>query len=59
VKNTFTPDDVVDTVPLVKFTNVVDLTNTDRQEFQAFIDYSTRLGTLPESVDVTKYLHRF
>jgi NitT/TauT family transport system substrate-binding protein len=59
LKNTFTPDDVVDTVPLVKFTNVADLTNTDRQEFQAFIDYSTRLGTLPETVDVTKYLQRF
>jgi NitT/TauT family transport system substrate-binding protein len=59
VKNTFTPDDVVDTVPLVKFTNVYDLTNTDRQEFQAFIDYSTRLGTLPERVEVTKYLQRF
>src|SRR3990172_3194 len=59
LKNTFTPEDVVDTVPLVKFTNVGDLTNTDRQEFQAFIDYSTRLGTLPEQVDVTKYLQRF
>ncbi len=59
LKNTFTPDDVVDTVPLVKFTNVYDLTNTDRQEFQTFIDYSTRLGTLPEPVDVTKYLQRF
>jgi NitT/TauT family transport system substrate-binding protein len=59
VKNTFTPDDVVDTVPLVKFTNVADLTNVDRQELQAFIDYSTRLGTLPERVDVAKYLHRF
>jgi len=59
VKNTFTPDDVVDTVPLVKFTNVADLTNTDRHEFQTFIDYSTRLGTLPERVEVTKYLQRF
>ena len=59
VKNTFTPEDVVDTVPLVKFTNVADLTNTDRHEFQTFIDYSTRLGTLPERVEVTKYLQRF
>ena len=59
LKNTFTPDDVVDTVPLVKFTNVADLSNNDRLEFQAFIDYSTRLGTLPERVEVTKYLLRF
>jgi NitT/TauT family transport system substrate-binding protein len=59
VKNTFTPDDVVATVPLVKFTNVVDLTAHNRREFQAFIDYSAKLGTLPETVDVTKYLQRF
>ena len=59
VKNTFTPDDVVETVPLVKFTNVADLTNRDRVEFQTFIDYSTQIGTLPERVDVNKYLVRF
>jgi NitT/TauT family transport system substrate-binding protein len=58
-KNTFTPDNVVDTVPLVKFTKVADLLNTDRQDFQAFIDYSTQLGTLPERVDVGRYLLRF
>jgi NitT/TauT family transport system substrate-binding protein len=58
-KNTFTPDNVVDTVPLVKFTKVADLLNTDRQDFQTFIDYSTQLGTLPERVDVNKYLVRF
>jgi len=58
-KNTLTPDDVVDTVPLVKFTNVADLSNADRVEFQAFIDYSTRTGTLTEQVDVTKFLQRF
>lgn len=59
VKNTFTPPDVVDTVPLVKFTNVADLTNRDRQDFQAFIDYSTRNGVLPEQIDVNKYLLKF
>ena len=58
-KNTFTPDDVVDTVPLVKFTKVEDLSNRDRVDFQTFIDYSTQIGTLPERVDVNKYLVRF
>jgi hypothetical protein len=43
----------------VRFVNVANLTNTDRQEFQTFIDYSTRMGTLPDPVDVTKYLQRF
>ena len=56
VKNTFTPDDVVETVPLVKFTNIGDLTNRDRIDFQTFIDYSTRIGTLEGPVDVNKYI---
>ncbi len=59
VKNTFTPPDVVDTVPLVKFTRAADLTNRDLEDFQTFIDYSTRLGTLPERVEVRQYLQRF
>jgi NitT/TauT family transport system substrate-binding protein len=59
VKNTFTPPDVADTVPLVKFTRAADLTNRDLEDFQTFIDYSTRLGTLPERVEVRKYLQRF
>jgi len=58
-KNTFTPDAVVDTVPLVKFTNIKDLTAKDKADFQKFIDFSTSSGTLPEKVDVTKYLYRF
>lgn len=58
-KNTFTPDDVVDTVPLVKFTKVADLSDSDRKDFQTFIDYSTKTGTLPERVDVGKFLLRF
>ncbi len=59
VKNTFTPDDVVDTVPLVKFTRVSDLTNKDRIDFQTFIDYSTRIGTLEGRVDVNQYLVKY
>ena len=58
-KNTFTPDSVVDTVPLVKFTKVADLTAKDKAEFQKFIDFSSENGILPEKVDVTKYLYSF
>jgi NitT/TauT family transport system substrate-binding protein len=59
VKNTFTPPDVADTVPLVKFTKVADMTNRDLEDFQAFIDYSTRIGTLPERVEVRKFVYQF
>ena len=55
-KNTFTPDDVVDTVPMIRYFMAKDLTAKDKADFQKFIDYSVQLGTLPEKVDVTKYL---
>lgn len=59
IKNTFTPDDVVATVPLVKFEMVSELTASDVQDFQRFIDFSVKTGTLPEKVDVSKYLQKF
>jgi NitT/TauT family transport system substrate-binding protein len=59
VKNTLTPEDVVGIVPLVKFEMVENLTGKDIADFQKFIDFSTKTGTLPERVDVTKYLQRF
>jgi len=58
-KNTFTPDDIVATVPLVKFEMVSDLTPADIADFQKFIDFSVKTGTLPEKVDVSKYLVKF
>lgn len=58
-KNTLTPDDVVDTVPLVKFVMTKDLTAKDKADFQRFIDFSVSTGTLSEKVDVTKFLQSF
>ena len=58
LKNTLTPDDIVATVPLVKFTMVNDLSQKDIADFQKFMDFSTATGVLPEKVDVTKYLHK-
>ena len=59
VKNTFTPDDIADTVPMVKFTMVRDLTPKDRADFQRFIDFSVETGTISEKVDVKRFLHSF
>lgn len=58
-KNTFTPDDVVDTVPMIRYFMAKDLTDKDKADFQKFIDFSVQLGTLPEKVDVKKYLQVF
>jgi NitT/TauT family transport system substrate-binding protein len=59
LNNTFTPPDVVDTVPMIRYYMAGDLTAKDKAEFQKFIDFSVKTGTLPENVDVTKYLKTF
>jgi NitT/TauT family transport system substrate-binding protein len=59
VKNTFTPEDVVDTVPMIRYFMAKDLTAKDKADFQKFIDFSVQTGTLPEKIDVTKYLQAF
>ena len=59
VKNTFTPDDVVDTVPMIRYFMAKDLTAKDKADFQKFIDFSVKAGTLEKPVDVTKYLKAF
>lgn len=58
-KNTLTPDDVVDTVPMIKYYMVKDLTPKDKALYQKFIDFSVETGTLSQKVDVTKYLQSF
>jgi NitT/TauT family transport system substrate-binding protein len=58
-KNTLTPEDVVDTVPMVRYFMAGELTDKHKAEFQKFIDFSTAVGTLPERVDITKYLQAY
>jgi NitT/TauT family transport system substrate-binding protein len=58
-KNTLTPEDVVDTVPMVRYFMAADLTDQHKAEFQKFIDFSTEVGTVPEKVDITKYLQAY
>jgi NitT/TauT family transport system substrate-binding protein len=59
LKNTFTPDDVVDTVPMIRYFMAGDLTEKDKAAYQKFIDFSVQTGTLTEKVDVAKYLQTF
>jgi NitT/TauT family transport system substrate-binding protein len=58
-KNTLTPEDVVDTVPMIRYVMTGDLTARDKADYQKFIDFSVTTGTLPEKVDVTKFLEAF
>lgn len=59
VKNTFTPDAVAPTVPLVNFVMASDMTEDDLGEFQKFMDFVTENGVLSETVDVKKAVKTF
>ena len=59
LKNTFTPDDVVDTVPMIRYFMAKDLTAKDKADYQKFIDFSVKNGTLEKSVNVNDYLAAF
>lgn len=59
LKNTFTPENLVDMVPLVGFRNARDLSAKDMADFQVFMDFANKIGTLPEKVDVNKAIAKF
>ena len=59
LKNTLTPEDVVDSVPLVKFVMAADFTAKDVADFQKFIDFASTNNILSEKFDVTKVIQKF
>jgi NitT/TauT family transport system substrate-binding protein len=58
-KNTLTPDDIVDQVPMLGYTMVKDMTPKQLGYLQEFTDFGTSIGVVPEKVDVKKYLKTF
>jgi NitT/TauT family transport system substrate-binding protein len=58
-KNTLTPDDVVDDVPLLNYTMVSDLTAKQKADYQKWVDVGTRYNLLPEQVDAGKFMQAY
>ena len=58
-KNTFTPDNVVDTVPMLGYIMVGDMTPKQLAELQKFADFGNSIGVVPEKLDVTKVLQKY
>ena len=58
-KNTLTPDDIVDQVPMLGYTMVKDMTPKQLGYLQEFTDFGTSIGVVPEKIDVKKYLKTF
>ena len=59
LKNTVTPESVVDTVPLLLHTPVSKLTEQDRKNFQAYVDFAIGVGAVSEKIDMTKFLKAY
>ncbi len=58
-KNTFTPDNVVDMVSMLGYVMAGDMSPKQLADFQAFADFGTSIGVVPEKVDATKFLQKF
>jgi len=59
LKNTVTPESVVETVPLLLHTPVSKLSEQDRKNFQAYVDFAVGLGAVSEKIDMTHYLKAY
>ncbi|MGY3619533.1 ABC transporter substrate-binding protein [Bradyrhizobium sp. USDA 10063] len=58
-KNTYTPDNVVDMVPMLGYVMAGDMTKEQLADLQAFADFGTSIGVVPEKIDVIKFLYKF
>jgi NitT/TauT family transport system substrate-binding protein len=58
-KNTLTPEDLVDVVPMLGYTMTKDMTPKQREELQRFADFGVQIGVVPEKVDVSKFVKAF
>jgi NitT/TauT family transport system substrate-binding protein len=59
LKNTMTPENVVDTVPMLGYAMVKDMTPKQIDDLQKFADFGHEIGVVPEKIDVRKFLQPF
>ena len=59
LKNTLTPENVVDSVPMLGYVMVKDMSPKQIDDLQKFADFGQQIGVVPEKVDVRKYLQPF
>src|SRR5207253_1819758 len=58
-KNTLTPDDLVDSIPMIGYFMAKDLTTKQYQDLQKFVDFGTEIGVVPEKLDAKKFIKVF
>jgi NitT/TauT family transport system substrate-binding protein len=58
-KNTMTPDNVVDKVPMLGYIMTKDMSPKQLGYLQDFADFGQQIGVVPEKIDVKRYLKSF
>jgi NitT/TauT family transport system substrate-binding protein len=58
-KNTLTPDNIVDTVPMLGYIMAKDMSPKQLGYLQSFADFGTKIGVVPEKIDVKTVLKSF
>ena len=58
-KNTMTPDNIVDTVPMLGYIMVKDMSPKQLGYLQEFADFGQQIGVVPEKIDVKQDLKSF
>jgi NitT/TauT family transport system substrate-binding protein len=58
-KNTMTPDNVVDTVPMLGYIMTKDMSPKQLGYLQEFTDFGVQIGVVPEKIDVKQDLKSF
>jgi hypothetical protein len=56
---TLTPENVVDSVPMLGYVMVRDMTPKQIDDLQTFANFGHDIGVVPEKVDVRTYLQPF
>jgi len=58
-KNTLTPDDLVDSIPMLGYFMAKDLSAKQYQDLQKFVDFGNEIGVVPEKLDTKKFIKVF
>lgn len=58
-KNTLTPENLVDVVPMLGYTMVKDMTPKQRQDLQTFADFGVQIGVVPEKITIDRFTKVF
>jgi len=58
-KNTMTPDDLVDSVPMLGYIMTKDMSPAQLGYLQTFADFGTEIGVVPEKINVKKFIKSF